>query len=73
LLRSVQYEQATGQLIAELVAKKITVLETLQKELSKSIGLTSETNHISESPSTTDAFPANMRLTLKPQLKGVLK
>ena len=73
LLKSVQYQKATGQLRAELVAKQISAVEKVQTELGEQQDLAIETEHISESPSATDAFPATMRLTLKSRLRGVPK
>ena len=70
LLKSVHYENITGQLRAELVAKKITDLEKVQKELRENSNLAAETDNISESPGATGGFPANMGLSLKFRTKG---
>ena len=73
LLKSVHYEKPTGQLRAELVANNILALERVHKELETKFNFATETDHISENPSATDEFPANMRLTLKSRSKGARK
>ncbi len=73
LLKSVQYDQKTGQLRAEVVATKISELEKVEKELKKSPNLIAQIDHISENPNTSEEFPANMRLTLKANSKGGAK
>jgi len=73
LLKSVHYEKTTGQLRAELVAKQISPLEKVQKQLIANTDLMVKTDQISESPSTTEEFPASIKLTLNVRKTGAAK
>ena len=73
LLKSVHYEQTTGQLRAELAANQITELERVQEQLRTNSGLIAQTDHISENPGRAEKLSAKMRLTLKARPSGAVQ
>ena len=73
LLKSVHYEQTTGQLRAELAANQVTELERVQEQLRKNSGLIAQTDHISENPGKAEKLSAKMRLTLKTRPNGAVR